>query len=88
MEKISSMTEAQVLNSLRAMKTGRESVGETLAFLSSVAIPPTDDSEHGINQLRSELSSRERPTDHPLDILDYIEGALKKRLEELRKSGE
>ena len=87
-DRIATMTESQVLNSLRAMESGRESAAETLAFLNSVAIPPTDDSERGVSQLRSELSSREHPGDQQLDILDYIENALKKRLEELRKRGE
>ena len=87
-ERISTMTESQVLNRLRAIKAGRASLGETLAFLNSVAISPTEDSEHGVNKLRSELSSRKHPSDPRRDILDYIESALKKRLEELRKHGE
>ena len=87
-DRISTMTEAQVLGALRAIKASRNSNNEMLAFLNSVAVVPSQDSDDEINKLRSQLSSRTRSSDSGLDPMDYVDGALNKRLERLRKRGE
>jgi hypothetical protein len=86
-ERIQTMTENQVVHELRAMKAGRNSADTTLAFLNSVSLAATEDCQDEINKLRSQISSYPRPSDNPFHLLDFIEDALKKRLETLRKNG-
>ena len=86
-ERIETMSETQVVNGLRAVKAVRDSWGKTLAFLTACSLMPAEDSEDEINKLRSELSSAAPPDDSTLRLSDYIEDALKKRLETLRKTG-
>jgi hypothetical protein len=83
-ERIQTMTETQVLHQLRAIRALRDSNAQTLAFLNSTSLVP-EDSEDQISNLRSKLSSYPRPSGDPFD-LDYIEDALNKRLETLRKN--
>ena len=86
-EGIETMSEAQVVNGLRAVKAVRDSWGKTLAFLTACSLMPAEDSENEINKLRSELSSAARPDDSALRLSDYIEDALKKRLGTFKKKG-
>jgi hypothetical protein len=86
-ERIETMSETQVVNGLRAVKAMRDSRGKTLAFLTACSLVPAEDSEDEINKLRSELSSAAHPDDSASRLSDYIEDALKKRLETLRKTG-
>jgi hypothetical protein len=46
---------------------------------------PAEDCEDEIKKLKSHLSSYPRPRGNPVHVLDYIEDALKTRLESLRK---
>jgi hypothetical protein len=48
---------------------------------------PAEDAEDEINKLRAELSSTAHSSDSAFRLSDYIEDALKKRLETLRKQG-
>jgi uncharacterized coiled-coil DUF342 family protein len=84
--RVQKMNETQVLNGLRAMKATRNSYREELAFLNSVSLAPTEDLGDEINKLRRQLSSRERAGLNPFFLLDYIEDALKDRLETLRRN--
>jgi hypothetical protein len=86
-KRIETMTETEVLRSLHAIKTTRESKARTVAFLSSVSIPPTEDLEDGINELRLQLKAKKRSQEDVSDSSSYIEDALQKRLETLRKKG-
>jgi hypothetical protein len=85
-ERIGVMSEAEVIDELRAVKAMRDSRGETLAFLTSISLVPTD-SDDEINGLRSELSSAAQPSDVASLLSNYIEDALKEQLETLRKRG-
>lgn len=87
-DRISTMTEAQVLAILRSITASRNTHKEMLTFLNSVALVPSQDPDDEINKLRSQLSSETRSDDSGLDPMDYIEDALNKRLERLRKRGE
>jgi hypothetical protein len=66
------MTETEVLRALCAIKAKRESDARTLALLRSVSLPPAEDLEAGINQLRSQLKMRSGEDAWEL----YIEDAL------------
>ena len=81
------MTETQVIRALRGWKAVRNTEGETLAFLDSVSLAPTEDPEDEVNKLRSQLSSSANRGVSPFYLSDCVEDALKKRLETLRKSG-
>jgi hypothetical protein len=87
LERIPNLTEAEVVDQLRAVKAVRDSFGETSSFLNSVSLPVSKDRDDETNELRSKLSSTSHPTDSTLQLSDYIENALKKRLEEVRKKG-
>jgi hypothetical protein len=86
-EKIPSMTEAETEDQLRAVKAMRDSFGATLSFLGSVSLPVSEDREDPISKLRSQLSSELPFGDENLRLLNYIEYAFKRRLEELRGKG-
>jgi len=81
------MTEDQVVDGLRSLKAARNMAGETLTFLHSVSFVLTEDSEDAINKMRSDLNSYPHPRLSPDVVFDYIEDALKKRLETLRRKG-
>jgi hypothetical protein len=85
--RIQTMTEAQVVDGLRSLRAARNMAGETLAFLHSVSLVPTEDSGDEMNKLRSDLNSYPHPSLSPDVVFDYIEDALKKRLETLRRKG-
>lgn len=57
-DRISTMTETQVLAMLRGISASRNSQNQTLAFLNSVALNALEDTDDEINKLRSQLSSR------------------------------
>lgn len=84
LELVQTMNEAQVLRQLQAIQAGRKSGNETLSFLHSVSLKPSEDLGPELNQLRAMLNSAERSSS-PFDVVDYFEEALKKRLETLRK---
>lgn len=86
LERIQGMTETQVLNALRAWESERDSVNQRQAFLNSVSLAPEDDLADEISKLRSLLNSKARPGAGPFDLSEYIEDALKKRLDTLRKN--
>jgi len=79
------MSETEVVAALRAREAFRHNLGETLAWLKSVPLLPEENSEDDINQLTSDLNLYPRPAVDPFLVPDYIEDALKKRLETLRK---
>jgi predicted RecB family endonuclease len=87
LERIQRMTEAQVVNALQMLQATRRNQEQTLAFLKSVSLNPTEESDHEIKELKSQLDSPERAGYSPFDLSDYIEDALKKRLETLRRRG-
>ena len=72
LERIQNMTEAELVDQLRAVKAVRDSFGETLSFLDSVSLPVSEDREDEINKLRS----TSRPSDSMLQLSDLIEDAL------------
>ena len=86
-DRVQTMSEAQVIKALHALQAARNSEGDTLNFLNSIALAPTEDPEDEINKLRSQLSSAARPTFSQFYLSDYFVDALKKRLETLRKNG-
>ena len=86
-EKIQTMTETQVIRRLRALEATRNMTREKLAFLDSVSLANAGDSEEEIQKLRSELNCYPRPSENLFLVSDYIEDALKKRLETLRRKG-
>ena len=69
---IPNLTEAQVLEQLRALRAVRDNFGETLSFLNSASLPVSEDREDEINKLRS----TSRPSDSMLQLSDLIEDAL------------
>ena len=85
-ERIQTMTEAQVLDALRSWNAARNNVNETLGFLSSVSLASKEDSGDELTKLKSQLSSTTHRPPDPLVLENYIEDALKKRLEELRNN--
>lgn len=85
LELVQTMNEAQVLRQLQAIQAGRKNGNETLAFLHSVSLKPSEDLGPELNQLRALLNSAQRSGSSPFDVADYFEEALKKRLETLRK---
>lgn len=68
------------------MKAARNNYSQELAFLNSVSLKPTEDPGDEINQLKRQLNSPDRAGQNPFLMLDYIEEALKERLETLRKN--
>ena len=86
-ERIETMNEIQVVDGLRALKTTRDSCEKTLAFVASISLVPVEDSDREINKLRSELSSKVHSGDSASRLSEYIEDALKARLEALRRGG-
>jgi hypothetical protein len=86
-QQIPNLTEAQVLDQLRALKAVRDNFGETLSFLNSASLPVSEDREDEITELRSELNSTSRPEDSVRQLSDYLEDALKKQLQRVRKTG-
>jgi hypothetical protein len=86
-ERIATMSETEVVDGLRAVKVTRDNYEKTLSFLTSSSLVPAEDAEDEINKLRAELSSTAHSSDSALRLSDYIEDALKKRLETLRKQG-
>jgi hypothetical protein len=85
LKRIPNMTEAEVIDQLRAVKAVRDSFGGALSLLDSVSLPVSEDREDEVHKLRSKLSSTVHPSDSRLQLSDYIEDALKKRLERVRK---
>ncbi len=83
--RIQTMTEDQVIHELGAVKAARNMMDGTLAFLHSVSLAPTQETADEINKLRSDVNSYPHPAFSPTLVSDYIEDALKKRLEMLRK---
>jgi hypothetical protein len=65
----------------------RDHFGETLSFLNSASLPVSEDREDEITELRSELNSTSRPEDSVRQLSDYLEDALKKQLQRVRKTG-
>jgi hypothetical protein len=86
-QQIPNLTDAQVLDQLRALRAVRDNFDETLSFLNSASLPVSEDYEDEISELRSELNSTSRPEDSVRQLSDYLEDALKKQLERLRKAG-
>src|SRR5579864_3155151 len=86
LERIERMSEAQVENQLRACQAVRNAQNETLAFLSSVSLPPPRDRGDELYQLHSQLNAPARADLSPSQFSDHIQQALKKRLERLRKN--
>jgi hypothetical protein len=86
-ERIATMSETEVVDGLRAVKSTRDNYEKTLSFLTSCSLVPAEDAEDEINKLRAELSSTAHSSDSAFRLSDYIEDALKKRLETLRKQG-
>jgi hypothetical protein len=84
-ERIETMNEVQVIDGLRALKTAQDSCAKMLAFVASVSLLPTEDSDNEIDKLRSELSSTARSRDSASRLSEYIEASLKARLETLRR---
>ena len=84
-ERIATMNETEVVEGLRAVKATRDSYEKTLSFLTSSSLVGAQNAEDEIKRLRSELSSTAHPGDSALRLWDYVEDALKKRLETLRK---
>ncbi|HEY1677128.1 MAG TPA: hypothetical protein VGG04_05440 [Candidatus Sulfotelmatobacter sp.] len=82
---IETMNEIQVVDGLRALKASRDSFDKTLAFVASISLVPAEDSDSEISKLRSELSSKAHSRDSASRLSEYIENALKVRLETLRK---
>jgi hypothetical protein len=87
-DRIQMMTESQVVHQLQTMKAARSNVNTTLAFLNSVSLKPTEADDREMTKLRSELNSYGRRDLHPFQLSDYLEDALKKRLETLRRNGQ
>jgi hypothetical protein len=83
--RIQTMSADQVVEGLRAIQAARNMMDGTLAFLHSVSLAPTADLEDEIGKLRSDVNSYPHPTFSPTLVSDYIEDALKKRLETLRR---
>jgi hypothetical protein len=81
---IGTMTETQVLSSLRMVEALRRHEREMLGRLKSVSLASTEDSTGEINQLEADLNLYRRPS-VVLPFWDYFEEALKRRLETLRK---
>jgi hypothetical protein len=86
-DRIQTMTETQVIDALRAWKAARNSEGDTLAFLNSISLVPSEDPEDEISELKSQLSSTARSTVNPFYLSDFVKDALKKRLDTLRRNG-
>jgi hypothetical protein len=84
--RIEKMNETEALNGLRMMKAARNSYREELAFLNSVSLAPTEETDDETGKLRQQLTSTERAGFSPFALLDYIEDALKERLEALRRN--
>ena len=82
---LETMTETQVVASLRAFDALRHHEREMLAWLKSVSLVSTEDSTDEINQLKTDLDLYRRPPAGPFPLWDLMEEALKKRLEMLRK---
>src|ERR1035441_2721962 len=70
---IPNLTEAQVLEQLRALRAVRDNFGETLSFLNSASLPVSEDREDEITELRSELNSTSRPEDSVRQLSDYLD---------------
>jgi len=83
--RIEKMNETEVLNGLSAMQAARSNYREELAFLNSVSLAPTEDPGDEIGKLRQQLTSTERAGLSPFALLDYIEEALKERLEAFKE---
>jgi len=79
------MSETEVVDALRAVKTTRDSHEKVLSVLTSSFLVPAVDSEDEISKLRAEPNSRAHSGDGALRLSDYIEDALKKRVDTLRK---
>jgi len=86
-ERIEAMSETQVIDGLRAVQITRDNWEKTLAFIGSISLIPAEDSDDEINKLRRELGSRAQSDGGALRLSGYIEDALKKRLEMLRRQG-
>lgn len=84
-ERIQTMTETQVLDALRSWDAARNNVDEKLAFLSSVSLKPEEPGDE-MDRLKSQMSSSRRRPGDPFVLEDYIQHALKKRLESIRKN--
>src|SRR5215469_15211747 len=85
--RIRKMTEAEVLQSLRSLKSSRGYVGEALDSLKSASLRLPDDSEPAITELHAQLSSPARQAGGPFELYDYIEHELNQRLVQLRRQG-
>lgn len=84
-DRIQTMTETEVVEALRAQEAFRRTQGEMLAWLKSVSLEATADSQDEIHQLKFELNQYPRLAASSLFESDDIEKALRKRLETLRK---
>jgi hypothetical protein len=79
------LTETQVITALRAVEAVRHQEREMLGWLNSVSLVSTEDSTGEINQLKSDLNLYRRAPVGPFPLRNYLEEALKMRLETLRK---
>jgi hypothetical protein len=86
-DRIATMSETEVVDELRAAKATRDSYEKTLSFLTSSSLVSAENAEDEIDKLRVELNSTAHSGDSALRLSDYIEDALKKRLQTLRKQG-
>jgi len=82
---IRTLNETQVVAELRAVEALQEHEREMVARLKPISLESTEDSTGEINQLGLELNLYRRPPFSTFPLFEYIEEALKKRLEELRK---
>lgn len=83
---IRTMTEAEVIDNLRAFEALRRHNREMKGWLKSVSFKSAEDSTSEINQLKSNLDLYRRPSAIPFPLWDHIEKALKNQLETLRKT--
>jgi hypothetical protein len=86
-ERIEAMSETQVVDGLRAVQATGDSWGKMLPFIASTSFVPAEDPDDEINKLRTDLGSRAPFGVGALRLSGYIEDALKKRLETLRRKG-
>jgi hypothetical protein len=87
-ERIKTMNEAQVLRTLQSLRATQEHQSQTLAFLSSVSLPSSDNSNDELTELKKQLNAAARRAEGAFDPMTYIEDALKERLKALRRQDE
>jgi hypothetical protein len=79
------LTETQVIDELRAFEALQQHERGMLDWLKSVSLASTETSTGKINQLELDLNLYRRPPFSPFPLLEFMEEALNKRLEELKK---